>query len=144
MKINDRSWKSYKKKYKNQLDTRDSKTKSVYDSIYQLSQYHPNTLQAAHLLKNDNDSMYDDSIDYYKKADNLNLLEDCIRLYLLSLSNEKINDKIEIITKYNNEYVPSNDFLWVAAGIFKNNEYFVLGDDRQNSCRLFGSYFSKF
>ena len=114
----------YKKKYKNQLDTLDSKTKSVYDSIYRLSQYHPNTLQAAHLLKNDNDSMYDDSIDYYKKADNLNLLEDCIRLYLLSLSNEKINDKIEIITKYNNEYVPSNDFLWVAAGIFKNNEYF--------------------
>lgn len=114
----------YRKKYENQLDTRDSKTQSVYESICQLSQYHPNTLQAAHLLKHDNDGMYDESIDYYEKADNLNLLEDCTRLYLLSLSNEKINDKIEIIKRYNNEYIPSNDFLWVAAGIFKNNEYF--------------------
>lgn len=114
----------YKKKFANQIDIRDSKMCEVYDSMCILSKYHPNILQAAILLKKESNEMFNTSMEYYEKADNLNLLEESLRLCLLSISNEKIDKKIELITKYNKDYVPSDDFLWVASKIFKDNEYF--------------------
>lgn len=113
-----------KKKYANQLDIYERETQNIYGDICRLSDYHPNKLHAARLLNIDKNEMYVTSIEYYKKADNSILLEECIKQHLLSIPNNKFEKKIEIIEQYNMDYVPSSDFLWAASWELKRNEYF--------------------
>jgi len=120
--------KYYKVIYSNQLD----RQKSSIDDICKLMEAtknlrHPNYIKVLSLAgRNGLKEKYEESINFYKYADNPNILEDCVIQYIQYLKSEqKQFIEIEkIYADYAKEYSPSRDLVMVMAQEYKDNEYF--------------------
>lgn len=118
----------YKVIYANQLDRQKSSIDDICKQIEaNKNLYHPNYLKVLSLSgRTGLKEKYEESINFYKYADNLNILEDCVLQYIQYLKSEQkpFVEMEKVYTEYSKDYSPSMDLVIVMAHIYKDNEYF--------------------
>lgn len=114
-------------KYQDDLQTLVTKKEELLESIRNLSQYHPNTLEL--MQDNDsnelNDKYFRDAITFYKQADYSRNVEKCyMRFICWKYENDTFDNVLKIFEEFETDYSGSNDYQLMKASVLMENEYF--------------------
>ena len=116
----------YKIKYKNDIQTLNSKQSELCKMMTELDSYHPNVLYILNLCNKLSEKNIKESIDFYDKADDNISLEKCYMRLLDLYANDStysFSEIAQIFTEYESQFEPSSSYQMKKGMLLIQYEY---------------------